>query len=47
MVLEVFSNLNDSVKEGRFRLDMSKTFFTMRVMRRWEMPHPWKHSRPG
>jgi len=43
------------LKEGRFRLDTRKTFFTMRVMRctgtgcpemLW-MPPPWKCSRPG
>jgi len=42
------------LKEGRFRLDMKKKFFTMRVVKhgnrcleRWWMPHPWKHTRPG
>jgi len=31
------------LKEGRFRLDIRKTFFTVRVAR----PHPWEYSRPG
>ncbi|KAK4811910.1 hypothetical protein QYF61_017434 [Mycteria americana] len=42
------------LKEGRFRLDIKKKFVTMRVVKhwhrhpeRWEMPHPWKHSRSG
>ena len=43
------------LKEWRFRLDIRKTFFTMRVKKhrhrlprdRWEMPRPWKHSRPS
>jgi len=42
------------LKESRFRLDIRKTFFTMRVVKystgcpeRWSMHHPWKHVRPG
>jgi len=42
------------VKEGRFRLDTGKKFYTMRVVRPWHscpeklwVPHPWRHSRPG
>ena len=42
------------LEEGRFRLDISKKFFTVRVVKHgtdcpetlW-MPFPWKHSRPG
>jgi len=40
------------LKEGRFRLDIRKKFFTVRMVRtgtacpeRWWMPHPWRHSR--
>lgn len=34
------------LKEGRFSLDIRKTFFTMRIVKhtgcpeRWEIPHP-------
>ncbi|KAK4815151.1 hypothetical protein QYF61_017592 [Mycteria americana] len=42
------------LKEGRFRLDIRKTCFMLRVVNtgpgcpeRWEMPHPWKRSRPA
>ena len=29
------------LKEGRFRLDVRKTFFTVRVVRQWHrLPHP-------
>ena len=42
------------LKEGRFRLDIHKKCFTLglvkhwhRLPKKWEMPHPWKHPRPG
>ena len=42
------------LKEGRFRLDVRKKFFMLKVVspgtgcpERWEMPHPWKQSRSG
>jgi len=42
------------LKGGRFRLDIKKKFFTMRVMKHWDtlprevvMPSVWKCSSPG
>lgn len=42
------------LKDGRFRLDIRKIYFTVRVARHWKRcpeslwkPHPWKCSRPG
>ena len=41
------------LKEGRFRLDVRKKFFTMRVEKHRNKlageveAFPWKHSRPG
>ena len=42
------------IKEGKFRLDVKRKFFTQRVQRPWQrlprelwVPHPWRHSRPG
>ena len=42
------------LRQGRFRLDTRRKFFTQRVQqpgtscpRRLWMPHPWRHPRPG
>ena len=42
------------LKEGKFRLDIMKKSFIVRVMRHWNrlpqvwlMPYPWRLSRPG
>jgi len=34
------------LKEDRFRLDIRKKFFTLKVWRHW-LPHSWKCSMPG
>ena len=42
------------IKEERFRLGIRKTFFMIRVVRKWHrllkkvvVLHPWRHSRSG
>ena len=38
------------LKEGRFRLDARRKFFTQKVGRQWHRPqasHPWRYSTPG
>ena len=42
------------LKDGRFKLNVRKNFFTQRVVRHWHscpeklwVPHPWRCSRPG
>ena len=58
-VIAAFQNLKGSYrkegfKEGKFRLDIMKKSFIVRVMRHWNrlpqvwlMPYPWRLSRPG
>lgn len=36
------------LKEDKFRSDIKKKFFPVRVVMPWHrLPHPWKHSMPG